>query len=168
MNDNGQLNKNVSEKIVDHLNERMEQFICVGLDAIFDKLEEQARCFPQDVQMKFRNICSFLRNDTEFKQKTFTLWSEQLYEEGLIPKGYKGLSNQNIIANFRQNGYLDGMYCGYILSMMAMADNNIPQESITKVRDTIRPYVMSANYKNTDEIIGHYKEEKYSWIEKKN
>ena len=98
--------------------------------------------------------------------KILTLWSNQLCERGLIPKGYNGLPDELLIANFRQEGYLDGLYAGYALAMMALVDNNAEKELIISVRDDIRPNLIGNHYNNRDDFYKRYKGETYSWIER--
>lgn len=92
------------------------------------------------------------------------LWSVQLAENGLIPKGYGGLSEELLVDNLHQDGYLDGMYVGYVLSMMALVDNEASKELILTVRDSVRPNLVGKHYNDRDELISNFKDEKYSWI----
>ena len=92
------------------------------------------------------------------------LWSVQLAENGLIPKGYGGLSEELLVDNLHQDGYLDGMYVGYILALMSLVDNEAPKELILSVRDDIRPNLIGHHYNNKDEFIERFKNEKYRWI----
>ena len=85
--------------------------------------------------------------------------------ERLIPKGYKGLPDNLLISNFRQEGYSDGLYVGYALAMMALADNNVSKDIIFSARDYIRPNLIGHHYNDQDEFISQYKSEKYSWID---
>ena len=100
------------------------------------------------------------------EQKVEALWSEQLFEEGLVPKGYSGLPDKLLVTNLHQDGYLGGMYVGYILAMMALVDNGASKDTILAVRDYIRPNLMGHHFDDRDEFIGQYKNEKYSWVEK--
>ena len=99
-------------------------------------------------------------------QKLAALWSEQLFKEGLVPKGYSGLPDKLLVANLHQDGYLNGMYVGYILAMMALVDNGTSKDTILAVRDYIRPNLMGHHFDDRDEFISQYKNEKYSWVEK--
>lgn len=92
------------------------------------------------------------------------LWSNQLAEKGLIPKGYVGLPEELLIDNLHQTGYLEGMYVGYVVAMMSLVDNNAPKELILSVRDDIRPNLIGHHYNDREEFYEHYKKEKYSWI----
>lgn len=93
------------------------------------------------------------------------LWSNQLAERGLVPKGYAGLPEEMLIANMHQDGYLDGLYAGYALAIMAMVDNDAPKDLILSVRDDVRPNLMGHHYKDRDEFYSHYKDEKYKWVD---
>lgn len=98
------------------------------------------------------------------QEELVKLWSVQLAENGLIAKGYGGLSEELLIDNLHQDGYLDGMYVGYVLSMMALVDNEASKELILSVRDSVRPNLFGNHYNDKDELISNFKDEKYSWI----
>ena len=95
-----------------------------------------------------------------------SLWSSQLAEKGLTPDGYVGLSDDILVDNLHQDGYLDGLYVGYALAMMSLADNYASRELIVSVRDDIRPKLLGHHYNDRAELLSSYKDEKYSWIER--
>ena len=70
--------------------------------------------------------------------------------------------------NLRQEGYMEGLYAGYSIAMMALADNDVPKDKIIAVRDTIRPNLYGHAYEDRKEFIDPLKSEKYSWINKAN
>lgn len=109
---------------------------------------------------------SVINHKKNGKEKLAALWSEQLFKEGLVPKGYSGLPDKLLVANLHQDGYLNGMYVGYILAMMALVDNGTSKDTILAVRDYIRPNLMGHHFDDRDEFISQYKNEKYSWVEK--
>ena len=86
------------------------------------------------------------------------LWSEYLFEEGIVSKGYGGLSDKLLVSNFKQDGYLTGIYVGYVMAMMALADNGATKEMICTVRDYMRPNLIGNHYDNSNEFIDRYKE----------
>lgn len=92
------------------------------------------------------------------------LWSTQLVEKGLIPKGYAGLPDNLLMDNLHQEGYLDGMYVGYALAMMSLVDNDASKELLLSVRDDIRPNLVRHHYNDRNEFIEPFKSKKYSWI----
>lgn len=100
------------------------------------------------------------------EEELVALWSNQLAEKGLIPKGYAGPPKELLIANMHQEGYLDGLYAGYALAMMALVDNDAPKELVLSVRDAIRPNLVRHHYNDRDEFYSRYKDEKYSWVDK--
>lgn len=112
------------------------------------------------------NSIKRLRNNPEIEQRVAALWSKQLFEEGLVPKTYSGLSDKLLVSNLRQEGYVDGMYIGYVLAMMALVDNNIAEDKILAVRDYIRPNLIRHHFDDRDEFIAQYENERYSWVEK--
>ena len=79
------------------------------------------------------------------------------FKEGLVPKGYSGLPDKLLVANLHQDGYLNGMYVGYILAMMALVDNGASKDTILAVRDYIRPNLMGHHFDDRDEFISQYK-----------
>jgi hypothetical protein len=98
------------------------------------------------------------------EEELVALWSSQLAEKGLVPKGYSGLPEDLLISNMHQDGYLDGLYAGYILSMMALVDNDAPEELILSVRDEVSPNLIGHHYDDRDEFFSRYKDQKYNWI----
>ena len=100
------------------------------------------------------------------KDELVSLWSSQLAEKELLPKGYAGLPDNLLIDNLHQDGYLDGLYTGYALAMMALVDNNASKELIISVRDDVRPNLMGHHYNDREDFYVRYKDEKYSWVEK--
>lgn len=130
----------------------------MSVNMFFDYLESQMKDLPDTIKR--------LRSNPELEQKVEALWSEQLFEEGLVPKGYSGLPDKLLVTNLHQDGYLGGMYVGYILAMMALVDNGASKDTILAVRDYIRPNLMGHHFDDRDEFIGQYKNEKYSWVEK--
>ena len=102
------------------------------------------------------------------KEKIVSLWSSTLEEKGLLPKGYAGLPDNLLIDNMHQDGYMDGLYAGYALSMISLVDNNAPKELILSVRDEVRPNLFGHHYNDRNEFYNLYKSEKYSWVENSN
>ena len=56
------------------------------------------------------------------EDELLNMWSGQLVEKGFVAKGYVGLSEELLVKNLHQDGYLDGMFVGYALVLMSMAD----------------------------------------------
>ncbi|WP_154826205.1 hypothetical protein [Clostridium butyricum] len=147
----------VVDKVKENINENMSDALALLTNTIFDYLKDKIKDIPKGIEKLF--------SSTEVKQEIVVQLSNQLFEKGLIPKGYNGLPEEFLIANFRQEGYLDGLYAGYVLAMMALADNDAEKELIRSVRDGIRPNLVGHHYDNRDEFYKLYKGEKYSWIE---
>ena len=99
------------------------------------------------------------------EEELMALWSDQLAERGLAPKGYAGLPEELLIANMHQDGYLDGLYAGYVLTMMAMIDNGAPKDLILCVRNDVRPNLIGQCYKDRDKLYSRYKDGKYKWVD---
>jgi len=100
------------------------------------------------------------------KDELVSLWSSQLVEKELLPKGYAGLPDNLLSDNLHQDGYLDGLYTGYALAMMSLVDNNASKELIISVRDDLRHNLMGHHYNDRENFYVRYKDEKYSWVEK--
>ena len=158
MSENVRLGDGVVDEAKSEANNRLKELARITVNMIFDDLERRVKGFPDAIKR--------LRNNPEVEQKVEALWSEQLFEEGLAPKGYSGLPDKLLVANLHQDGYLDGMYVGYILAMMALVDNDAPKDMILAVRDYIRPNLTGHHFDDREEFISQYKSEKYSWVEK--
>lgn len=91
-------------------------------------------------------------------------WSEELYEKRLVPKGDSGLPDELVIHNFHQEGYLEGMYVGYILALMSLIENGADEKVLLAVRDAVRPNLLGHSYDDRDEFIDKFKNEKYQTI----
>ena len=158
MSENVRLGDGIVDEAKAEANNRIKELVKMSVNMFFDYLESQMKDLPDTIKR--------LRNNPELEQKVETLWSEQLFEEGLVPKGYSGLPDKLLVTNLHQDGYLGGMYVGYILAMMALVDNGASKDTILAVRDYIRPNLMGHHFDDRDEFIGQYKNEKYSWVEK--
>ena len=158
MSENVRLGDGIADEAKTEFNNRAGELVKVAINMVFDYLENHVNDLPDAVRR--------LRNNKEIEQKVEALWSEKLFEEGLVPKGYSGLSDKLLIDNLHQTGYLDGLYVGYALAMMAMVDNNADEELILAVRDYICPNLMGHHFNDRDEFIRQYKNEKYNWVEK--
>lgn len=104
MSENVRLGDGVVDEAKAEANNRIKELVKMSVNMFFDYLESQMKDLPDTIKR--------LRNNPELEQKVETLWSEQLFEEGLIPKGYSGLPDKLLIDNLHQTGYLDGLYVG--------------------------------------------------------
>lgn len=147
----------VLDKLKSDINDNAKDLIELTVEVICNYLKEKVMNFPEAIER--------LRSDLAIKQKIAALWSERLFEEGLVPAGYNGLSDSLLISNFHQDGYINGLYVGYILAMIALADNGASKDLICVVRDHIRHNLVGQYYDDRNEIINKYKEDKYYWIE---
>ena len=159
MSENVRLGDGVVDEAKAEANNRIKELVKMSVNMFFDYLESQMKDLPDTIKR--------LRSNPELEQKVEALWSEQLFEEGLVPKGYSGLPDKLLVTNLHQDGYLGGMYVGYILAMMALVDNGASKDTILAVRDYIRPNLMGHHFDDRDEFISQYKNEKYSWVKKK-
>ncbi len=136
----------LGEGISDGVKSKVNQGALGICNLLFERLFEYLEGKVQDID--FEKL--FSKKD---KEKIVSLWSSTLEDKGLLPKGYAGLPDNLLIDNMHQDGYIDGLYAGYALSMISLVDNNAPKELILSVRD---------------EFYNLYKSEKYSWVENTN
>lgn len=139
------------------VNSEVKELVKTFIHTISDYLKGKVKNLPETIER--------ILNSPETEREIAVLWSEHLFEEGLVPKGYNGLPDNLLISNFHQKGYSDGLYAGYVLAMMALTDNDAPKDIILSARDCIRPN-LAGHYDDKDEFIHRYREEKYSWIDK--
>ncbi len=151
------LGDGVADKVKENINENISDALTLLSNIVFDYLKGKTKDIPKGIEK--------LLSSPDAKQEIVAQWSNQLFEKGIIPKGYNGLPDELLIANFHQDGYLEGLYAGYVLAMMALVDNEVEKELILSVRDAIRPNLVGHHYNNRDEFYKLYNGEKYSWIE---
>ena len=97
MNESVRLGDGVVDEAKAETNNRLKE-LAKRYNLLFDDLERLVKDLPDTIKR--------LRNNPEVEQKVEALWSEQLYEEGLAPKGYSGLPDRLLVANLHQDGYL--------------------------------------------------------------
>lgn len=151
------LGDGVADKVKENINENISDALTLLSNIVFDYLKGKIKDIPKGIEK--------LLSSPDAKQEIVAQWSNQLFEKGIIPKGYNGLPDEFLIANFHQDGYLGGLYAGYALAMMALVDNEVEKELILSVRDAIRPNLVGNHYSNRDEFYKRYKGETYSWVE---
>lgn len=158
-NKNGvKLGEGVADKAKESINENLSELFTVFLDVVFSYAKDNLKEAPQKLEK--------LLSSPKIKQEIVVQWSNLLFNKGLIPKGYNGLSDELLISNFHQTGYLDGLYAGYVIAMMSLVDNKADKELILSVRDDMRPNLIRNPYSSRDKFFNKYKDETYSWIEK--
>lgn len=157
MDKNTHLRDELLNEVKSDANDRLKGSAKILIDLIFDCLDSKIKNLPQAIKQ--------LRNNPKFEKEIVALWSEHLYKDGLVPQGYSGLPDNLLISNFHQDGYLSGLYVGYILAMMGLADNNVSKDTIVAIRDYMRPNLMGHHYDSKETFISKYKDEMYSWIE---
>lgn len=127
------------------------------------------------IQTIFRYLCDKVQNadfddllkkiSKKDEERILSLWSSQLAEEGLLPSGYKGLTDDLLIENLHQDGYLEGLYSGYVLAMLSLIDNNAPRELIESTRNDLLSKQVGLRYDDRSKLFARLEDEKYSWIE---
>ena len=166
MGQNVHLGDGVLDEVKTHANSRMKDVGKSFIDDFFDWIVDELKDGLKDNAKDWLERIKHLRNSPKTEQQVVALWSKYLFEEGLAPKAYMGLPDNLLISNFHQEGYLDGLYAGYVLAMMALVDNNISKDVILAVRDYIRPNLMGHHYDDREEFLSQYKDEKYCWIDR--
>lgn len=143
------------------VNDEIKDILRIVIKSFSEKIKDKIPELPDKVETKIKEMV----DKSEIIDEIATEWSKKLYEKGLVPKGYSGLSDELLIANFHQDGYLSGLYAGYVLAMMSLVDNKADKELIISVRDDIRPNLIGHHYNDRDEFYKKYKSEAYSSIE---
>lgn len=157
----------------------MKKFGDGVMDAAKDEFNREAgQCARELVRKAFAYIrekaedlpatLESLLSDKKVEDDVISLWANQLYTEGIVPKGYVGLQDEDLVHNLQQEGYIDGMYVGYIQALVAMIDNGVEKEKILAVRDALRANLWGHRYEDSAEFTNLLKDEKYEWIKTEN
>ncbi len=154
------LGEGIANEVKNVLNKETKEIINAAIRAVTKKIKEKIPELPDMVGAKIKNLADSQKMVDEITKE----WSEELYENGLIPNGYSGLSDKLLIHNFHQEGYLDGMYVGYILALMSLIDNEADEKLILSVSDDVRLNLIGHRYDDRDEFIDKFKTEKYQKI----
>lgn len=153
-----QLGDGVWDNAKTEINAESTKLITKLINVVFGYIGQKIDKLPEAIQQ--------MENRPETTQEIMKMWSDSLSEQGLISGGYAGLPDELLIHNFHQDGYLAGLYAGYALALVAMADNAVQKESIIAVRDAMRPNLLGHSYEERSEFTGLLKDEKYEWINK--
>lgn len=148
---------NVAKKTA---NDEAKAILIEVIKAFSKKIKEKIPELPDMFDTKIKELVDNQKVIDEIRKE----WSEELYEKGLVPKGYSGLPDELLIHNFRQEGYLDGLYVGYILALMSLIDNGADENVILSVRDDVGSNLFGHHYEERDEFINNFKNEKYQTI----
>ncbi len=149
----------LGDGLTDGVTKQANQEIKIICNLLLERFFEFIKGKVQDID--FEKL--FSKKD---KDEVIALWSTIIVEKGLLPKGYAGLPNNLLVDNLHQDGYLAGLYAGYILALMSLVDNNASKELILSVRDDVRPNLMEHHYNDREKLHLRYKDEAYSWVEK--
>lgn len=154
------LGEGIANEVKNVLNKETKEIINAAIRAFSKKIKEKIPELPDMVGAKIKNLADSQKMVDEITKE----WSEELYENGLIPNGYSGLPDKLLIHNFHQEGYLDGMYVGYILALMSLIDNEADEKLILSVSDDVGSNLIGHRYDDRDEFIDRFKTEKYQKI----
>ncbi|MBQ9349144.1 MAG: hypothetical protein IJT94_17700 [Oscillibacter sp.] len=138
-------------------NETMTYLIGVAFDTMRDEMCKHITDSPEAIKKYL--------NNPEAKREISDLLSKQMYEKGLVPVVYSGLPDSLLIHNLHQDGYNDGLFAGYAISMMALADNGVSKDIIVTAEKAILPNLVKRLYEDSDEIYQIYQIEHRKWIE---
>lgn len=154
------LGEGIADEAKNILNKETKEIISATIKAFSKKIKEKIPELPDMVGGKIKNIADSQKVIDEITKE----WSEELYDKGLVPKGYSGLPDKLLIHNFHQEGYLDGMYVGYILALMSLIDNGADEKLILSVSDDVGSNLIGHWYDDRNEFIDKFKAEKYQTI----
>lgn len=153
--------ENVANEVKSVVNDEIKDILKIVVKAFSKKIKDKIPELPDKIEEKIKEMAG----KPDIVDEIAVEWSKELHEKGLVPKGYSGLQDELIISNFHQDGYLSGLYAGYVLAMMSLVDNKADEGLILSVRDDIRSNLQGHHYDNRDEFYGKYKDETYSWVE---
>lgn len=139
------------------VNDRTQKIISLLINMLFDYIEDKVDNLPMTIKK--------LRDNPQTETEVVSLWSQRLYAQGIIPSGYDGLPDELLIHNFHQEGYLDGMYVGYLISMMVMAENGVSKDMILDTRKDILPKFFKKSYEDSKKLCQELEEEMHKWKE---
>lgn len=137
-------------------NERSRILAEAAVNKMFDYFEEKVKDLPEKVKR--------LRNSPETQERFIELWSEQLYEKGMVPKGYKGLPDDLLIHSFQQDGYIEGIYVGILLTLSTLIDQGASKQMIIELRKQAMPKVGYKYYEDREALINDLNEKIGSWL----
>ncbi len=144
----------------DYANNKMNELMETLLDVIFEFAKNEG---SKAISDKLSEVIEWVNNNSEEERKIVTLWSERLAEKELVPKPYGGLSDKLLIHNFHQEGYLDGMYIGYLISMITLAENGVSKNVILDTKKDIIPKFFKKSYEDMDELRKDLEAEMKKW-----
>lgn len=139
------------------VNERTQEIISSLINMLFDYIEDKVDNLPMTIKK--------LRDNPQTETEVVSLWSQRLYAQGIIPSGYDSLPDEVLIHNFRQEGYLDGMYVGYLISMMVMAENGVSKDMLLDARKDIIPKFFKKSYEDRKKLCQELEGEMHKWRE---
>ena len=154
------LGEGIADEAKNVLNKETKEIISATIKAFSKKIKEKIPELPDMVGGEIKNIADSQKVIDEITKE----WSEEPYDKGLVPKGYSGLPDKLLIHNFHQEGYLDGMYVGYILALMSLIDNGADEKLILSVSDDVGSNLIGHWYDDRNEFIDKFKAEKYQTI----
>ena len=160
MADHEQFGKQILDDSKSLVEQRTNEIVANVINQTFDHVLSKMGDFPE----KIVDMIIRLKNDAKTKEEITSRCSELMAKEGIIPKSDQGLPDKLLVSNLHQDGYLSGLYMGYILTMMAMIDYDAPQEMVMSIRKSVVPELIGKLYDERERIEQASKDEKYSLI----
>lgn len=158
---NVRLGDNVADDVKQVMNEEIKAIFKMVITTFSQSLKKKIPELPEKVERKIKEILE----KPEVVDELSEIWSKELYKKGLIPRGYIGLSDESVVSNLQQIGYMEGLFVGYTLAMMSLVDNEAEKDLIVSLRDDIRPNLIGHRFDDRDEFLERYKTETYKWVE---
>ena len=152
---NVHLGDGVLDAAKNSVNEGTKKILTSLIDRFFEYLGEKANDIPEKLKKVFQS--------PDTKKEILSLWSTQLYEQGIIPAGYNGLPDELFIRNCKQDGYLDGMYSGVLITMVTLLEKGVSKEDILNARQDIMPKLLGETYERRDTLCTELKEMIQNW-----
>lgn len=134
----------------------MQGIASMAVEMLFDYIESKVKEIPDSIKR--------LLDSPEAKKEVAALWSEKLYEQGVIPKGYAGLPDDLLIHNFHQDGYLEGMYAGYLITITALAEKGVSKEDLLDAREIVMPRFFRKSYEDRKALFDQLESEMQEWV----
>lgn len=136
-------------------NERAQQLASSLMNKFWDFVEQKLTELPESLKA--------LRDNPKTEEEIVSLWSQQLYEQGMIPKGYCGLPDDLLIHNFYQDGYVEGMYVGYLISMVTLAEAGVSKQALLDAKKDIIPQFLGKGYDDRTALCQDLKRKMENW-----
>lgn len=121
---NVRLGDNVADDVKQVMNEEIKDIFKMVITTFSQSLKKKIPELPEKVEQKIKEILE----KPEVVDELSEIWSKELYKKGLIPRGYIGLSDESVVSNLQQTGYMEGFH--HINNTPARLTDTIIQRNI--------------------------------------